>query len=234
MAMWSRVVLAGCALIPICHGSTCVTEGSACEYSQANTVFIGKVIASSEFSATFEVTEALRGVQAGRVDVSSSTGSFFEVGSDYLVYASYANDSLHTEPCDGSKRLGDAKQDLQYIRHFGRKFSLGRPLPGYVSGRVANRELDLNPGEASSWPVRGVAVRARHRNGRESRTVTDNTNFLTFPRARTTLLWTVRGATRRNELRSWMLGRFLHARFIPQYESLGAEWPHFRVRRRTE
>jgi len=74
-------------VLALCKISLANTPGLTLSLSEGDRDFRCGVLDD----VTFDVTEAFRGVQPGRVDVLAPKESFFEVGFEYLVYATKLN-----------------------------------------------------------------------------------------------------------------------------------------------
>lgn len=175
MTFWFRMVLAGFALVRMGEACSCVSDGSPCGPATSETIFAGRVVSAIEHgnvtTYVFDVSESFRGGKSGRVEVTTATqgsmcGYSFVESFEYLVYAGSSGGRLYTSLCNGNQLLRNAAQDLHYIRHFGKRFASVGSLPGYVFGRISNRESDLHPLILEpTWPIPRVHVRARGANG---------------------------------------------------------------------
>lgn len=137
--------------------------------ASASQVFVGRVDrvasrASTQFDVTFTVQETLRGTHPPPVvhmagDQAASCAPLLVAGTELLVAGSdgYA-------ACANARRLADAKDDLAFVRDYGK-----RPV-GYVAGTV--NLYDDPYGSMKTSPRAGVEIRVAH-GGRSTRTAAD-------------------------------------------------------------
>jgi hypothetical protein len=152
---WLGLLLAGYGLVSVCQACSCVDDGSGpCGRAKSDTIFRSKVVAGairgSAVSFTFEIVESFRGVSPGRVEVTTAAdegmcGYTFQVGREYLVYAHRDKESLYTGSCSGNQPIGQASEDLRYLRQMGARLEEGRTLPGYVFGGSPTGKKTAHP-----------------------------------------------------------------------------------------
>ncbi|MCB9601319.1 MAG: hypothetical protein H6720_13380 [Sandaracinus sp.] len=134
---------------PVQRGDEVTLEGGcldpACNESLSETTH---QVTTSSFAIRFAVTRQWKGVQSESVVVhtardSAACGFPFEVGQDYLVYASAEHDgSLSTGLCDRTALVADASEDLAAL-----------PGPGEVPVDVQDEPAGEEP--TTEPPARG-------------------------------------------------------------------------------
>jgi hypothetical protein len=126
---------------------------------------------------TMRVAEAFRGVSGPTIEVYTGAGDgdcgyAFEAGRSYVVYASNATGRFYTSICSRTRRLSEARQDLEYLRTFGRTPSATAVLRGIA------RRADPDPatGQFVESPFPGLSIRIEGQRVREQvRTRADGT-----------------------------------------------------------
>ena len=189
-----RVILLALAALAasesLAEACSCMSSGPPCQATwQADAVFaarvlsIGPVVAgdrpfdSSRRRVRMRVTEAFRNVAVGEVDVFTGSGGGdcgynFVVGSDYLIYAyRHPKDGrLGTGICSRTRPIGDAADDLRYLRGPAREAATGR---GRLFGIVQRRDPAAD-GMSVTWvPVPGLPVTATGDRTYRARTAAD-------------------------------------------------------------
>ena len=135
------------------------------KYANAKSVFVGeleqKPDSSNEYTAIFEVVEAIKGLQKDQRAISVITPAdtrcaYIESG-DYLVYATSIKDGLWADPCRDSKHISMAQPDLQYIHTVNPKVSpLCNPtklhkLSAKAKIIVKAEVVNIKPRQFSCW-----------------------------------------------------------------------------------
>jgi hypothetical protein len=122
------VILIGCApaLACVCDLplkqvslKTAVSKAKA----GADVVFSGKVIEIDEATVKFSVEGWWKGAPAQEIIMPNSAGGSivsdcayrFELGEEYLVYASWSGAQLNTNKCSRTTMLGNAGADVQVL-----------------------------------------------------------------------------------------------------------------------
>lgn len=136
--------------------------------AQAQVAFVGRVVeigAPFRLAADFVVrlrfnaTEAFRGVTVGEVHVAmplSSCGYRFQIGKEYLVYATRAgrgSGALTTGACFGNELRESASAAISNLRGL-----VNRTGTASVFGFVTGDPEDLKLGLSASKPVAGVSI----------------------------------------------------------------------------
>lgn len=131
---------------------SCVAGLPICQtFWQADAVFAGEVLsidplpegADPGFSrkrVRFRVQQTWRGEVEGEVEIRTGAGGGdcgyrFEKGETYLVYAQEHGGLLSTSICSRTKKLGTAREDLQYI-----KTALQSEATGRIYGTVRRQQ----------------------------------------------------------------------------------------------
>jgi hypothetical protein len=104
-----------------CSCSGNITIGELREGADA--IFVGRVLAVIPTSlitesAVFSVNSSWKGVNERVVSTASSgtaCGAEFEIGHEYLIYASEYNGGLNTGRCGGTQSLSYAADDVQIL-----------------------------------------------------------------------------------------------------------------------
>jgi hypothetical protein len=159
-------------------GCSCIeSEIPPCAaYWRADAVFVGSITAIipppqqltkslPEATLRLSVEEAFRGAAVGTIlEVLTLSGtscdSSFNIGNRYLIYGhrDSTSDRLHIPPCDRTKILSDAGEDLAYIRGLSRNAPIQTIL-----GRVSDGRHD----PMSNIPIKVVGA------GKEYQAITD-------------------------------------------------------------
>jgi hypothetical protein len=136
--------------------TTCAGPNRPCEaLNQANLVFVGRVISTTEArtaderpSARLRVTEVFRGHPPRTIEVGFSTLALVR-GTTYLVFANRdESGNVFMYPCSGTVELAGAAEDLRYLRRMNSESPLSS-----ISGNVK----EWRPG-ASDKPIAGVVI----------------------------------------------------------------------------
>lgn len=113
----------------------------------------------------FDVLEAFRGVQPGRLEMTVRFGTCsqpFEPGREYVIYASGRADQLTTSICSGNRLVEDAAEDLAYLRSLA---SMGARTLGELRGTARVLRTDDSrsplPGRAVTITGTGTSYSAR-------------------------------------------------------------------------
>ena len=151
---------------------------------RADTVFVGRLAAIkplrkkpdkdfSYVSLHFVVEESFRGVSTVAIDIATQTRSScameFHQGKRYLIYASLEGPykQLVAEACSRTRGIGDAAEDLTYLRKLTREGDSES-----ISGQIVR--------EAILQGIDGIKVEVEG-NGKKFETVTDNTGAFKVP-----------------------------------------------------
>jgi hypothetical protein len=107
------------------------------QFQSVDAVFAGRVDAVGQLGrmVTFNVGEAWKGVTEPSLQLSTTSGRScgfdFEVGKEYLVYASGNTPVLTVKGCSRTSILSGAAEDLQFLSAFPvRRFELPPAPPG--------------------------------------------------------------------------------------------------------
>lgn len=138
------------------------------EQERAAAVFSGGVTAVKEQKATsnssgmmevvFDVDKAWKGVNSRTIIIftasnSAACGYGFRVGVDYLVYAYGAEGQLRTGLCSRTKRLSEARADLDELGS-GEEMSGGAP-----GGQTVGSDISVKVGRKVVLKDTGLTVR---------------------------------------------------------------------------
>ncbi len=147
----------------------CDGRGRACEAAwKVPAVFTARVLAvvdqeKAPRRVEIRVLESFRGSTAGHAVIftgysQGDCGIPFKVGEDYLIYASpnVETGRLHATTCTPTRRLADAREDLNYLR--GLSFSSA--ASARLFGRVERLQRE-GDGLGSRIPLDGISVTAR-------------------------------------------------------------------------
>jgi hypothetical protein len=202
-ALTALITLAATGRADAC---SCKVPGPPCEAAwQTSVVFVGRVLdittierparlegvnelTISEHRVRVRVVESFRSAVTNEADVITASGGAscgyeFAVGQTYLIYAS--DDStgrLSTSHCSRTRPLGEASEDLAYLRSIG-------PQPGalgIIQGVVKRWNESSNAGEVLPDTPLGGATVVLESNGRryEARTEKDGTYRMQVPAGR--------------------------------------------------
>lgn len=122
---YRETAVSACVCLPRWTGPPCQAAWSV------DAVFVGRVTEAQEvpklYASQFklQVLEKFRGVSTTEVTVMTSArgncGVPFTVGTTFLVYASYQENTLWAESCSRTARLENAAVDLAYLRAMSRQ-----------------------------------------------------------------------------------------------------------------
>ena len=126
-----KMVLSAASLLVIlqaasAYACSCLPRTPQQSFASAQAVFAGRVIdvgqqnPASEVRVRFEVSRIWKGQKRPRIVVmtsssSASCGYSFQVGENYLIYASLQESQLQTGLCSGTKPLSMAQEDLAVL-----------------------------------------------------------------------------------------------------------------------
>ena len=126
-----KMVLSAASLLVIlqaasAYACSCLPRTPQQSFASAQAVFAGRVIdvgqqnPASEVRVRFEVSRIWKGQKRPQIVVmtsssSASCGYSFQVGENYLIYASLQESQLQTGLCSGTKPLSMAQEDLAVL-----------------------------------------------------------------------------------------------------------------------
>jgi hypothetical protein len=168
-----------CAFERNAYACTCMRSSPCQALGQASAVFVGSVLSVSSLKAEnrlaqssfgrvlirLSIHQAFFGVKGQEVEVATGMGGgdcgyVFERGASYLVYAHRESEKgkLSTSICTRTRPLGDAGEDLAYLRE------AIKDKPGVmIYGEV--RRYHPKGGEPSSLPLANLTVTIKGKNG---------------------------------------------------------------------
>jgi hypothetical protein len=158
-AVGTGLLVGSASLTTVRAQNCCAQVATPCEaYWNASAVFVGRVETVKRVGAnrlvSFTVIDALRGVTASTLDVSTEPAGqrcslSFRTGREYIVYAARSEGgALTTSRCLRTRDVEDAGADLAYARDVKQ----GSAGPGQVTGRVMVVPRDL-AGKAAGSPM---------------------------------------------------------------------------------
>lgn len=116
-----------------CYACNCAINSVEAEYENSSAIFSGKVIqlidenknkklisTGDQITVILEVQEVWKGVNESQIMLhtvrsSASCGYEFEIGKEYLIYATEREQGFHVSSCSRTTTLSHAISDIDYL-----------------------------------------------------------------------------------------------------------------------
>lgn len=159
----SSILLTVLLLIPnVLWPCSCAYSTPQRSYEYASAVFSGRVLevgivtlssGTRMYEVVFQVDQSWKEVTSEKVTVltgldESSCGYTFDLGNDYLVYATLWGDFPVASICSRTREISEASEDFSYFKSAAYMPMQNVPNPFRASGTMISFELPF-PGHAS-------------------------------------------------------------------------------------